>query len=74
MVLPFIAAFAKGAAEGAEEMLDQEALNRYEVAAALKKAAADNPPGSIGPFTFKTNNKPGSYEYGQQQLNNLDAA
>lgn len=74
MFLPLLASFARGAAEGAEEMLDQEALNRYEVAAALKKAAADNPPGSIGPFTFKTNNKPGSYEYGQQQLNNLDAA
>ncbi len=74
MFLPLLASFAKGAAEGAEEMIDQEALNRYEVAAALKKAAADNPPGSIGPFTFKTNNKPGSYEYGQQQLNNLDAA
>ena len=74
MVLPFIAAFAKGAAEGAEEMLDQAALNRYEVASALKKAAQDNPLGSIGPFPFKTNNKPGSYEYGQQQLNNLNAA
>ncbi len=33
--------FAKGAAEGAEEMLDQAALNRYEVASALKKAAQD---------------------------------
>ena len=74
MVLPFIAAFAKGAAEGAEEMLDQAALNRYEVASALKQAALDNPPGSIGPFTFKTSNKPGSYDYGQQQLNNLNAA
>ena len=74
MFLPLISAFVKGGAEGAEEMLDQEALSRYEAVAALKKAAQDNPPGTIGPFTFKTGNKPGSYEYGQQQLNNLDSA
>ena len=74
MFLPLLASFAKGAAEGAEQMLDQEAINRFEAVSALKKAAAENPPGTIGPFTFKTGNKPGSYEYGQQQLNNLEAA
>ena len=52
MFLPLLASFAKGAAEGAEQMLDQEAINRYEAVAALKKAAAENPPGTIGPFTF----------------------